>query len=275
MGKTITTYLINGESKGLKSIFISNRTCNALFVPRLKLIEAKNREELKRPSLYLLLGEDNKVYVGETENFIQRIQDHDYKKDFWIEALIFSSKDNFLTKADVKYLEYLVIKEIKNANTFILEGNKQNPKKPNLPEHQKDCIEDFFEDIKLLSSFIGYSLFDVIEEKNEHLFFCKNNLGTDAKGFLFEKGFRVLAGSKVRVNVVNSYDGFKNREEILSKYAIKENGCYILNKDIEFKSPSSASSFCLGNSSNGWNDWKDKENKTLNEVFRGVENANK
>ena len=44
MGKTITTYLIEGSSTGLKSILISNKVCNALFIPRAKLNEAKNRE---------------------------------------------------------------------------------------------------------------------------------------------------------------------------------------------------------------------------------------
>ena len=82
MGKTITTYLIQGSSTGLKSVFISNKVCNALFIPRAKLNEAKNREELSRPSLYLLLGEENQAYVGETENFIERVKDHDSKKEF-------------------------------------------------------------------------------------------------------------------------------------------------------------------------------------------------
>ncbi|CAG9876486.1 hypothetical protein BOVA115_703 [Bacteroides ovatus] len=37
--------------------------------------------------------------------------------------------------------------------------NKQIPKDPNLPKYQKDAMDEFFEDIKFLSSFIGCNIF--------------------------------------------------------------------------------------------------------------------
>jgi predicted GIY-YIG superfamily endonuclease len=51
------------------------------------------------------LGEDEatkpKAYIGETENFRERVKDHDSKKAFWQKALLFISKDAAMTKADV------------------------------------------------------------------------------------------------------------------------------------------------------------------------------
>lgn len=272
MGKTITTYLIEGSSIGLKSVFISNKVCNALFIPRAKLNEAKNREELGRPSIYILLGEESKAYVGETENFIERVKDHDSKKEFWNEAIAFSAKDNYLTKADVQYLEFLAINQIKKANRFTLEENKQNPKAPNLQEHQKDSVHEFFEDVKLLSSFLGYKLFEIIEEKTKHLFYCKSSKGSDAKGFYDESGFTVLSGSKICKDTTNSFI-FKgiaamDRDSYLREFCKESNGLFIVERNITFKSPSSASTFCLGTRSNGWKSWKDKDGKTLNEKFR-------
>ena len=272
MGKTITTFLIEGSSTGLKSVFISNKVCNALFIPRAKLNEAKNREELSRPSLYLLLGEENKAYVGETENFIERVKDHDSKKEFWNEAIAFSAKDNYLTKADVQYLEFLAINQIKKADRFKLEENKQSPKAPNLQEHQRDSVHEFFEDVKLLSSFLGYKLFEVIEEKTKHLFYCKSAKGTDAKGFYDENGFTVLAGSKVCKETTSSFV-FKgrnpeNRSFWLKEFCKEHNNFFVVEKNITFDSPSRASSFCLGRHSNGWTSWKDKDGKTLDEKFR-------
>ncbi len=43
----------------------------------------KDRDESLQPSLYFLLNDDeNKIYIGESENFNQRIKNHVKKKEF-------------------------------------------------------------------------------------------------------------------------------------------------------------------------------------------------
>lgn len=37
---------------------------------------------------------------------------------------------------------------------------------------------------------------------------------------------------------------------------------------MSFTSPSSASCFVLGGSTNGWVEWKDKDGKSLDEIYR-------
>ena len=119
IGKTITTYLIDGDPQGIKAVSISNRICQCLAIPRGLLKAANKRLELTRPSFYLLLGDENLAYLGETEDFLGRIKDHKYKKDFWNEAIVFNAKDESLTKADVKYLEYLAIQQAKRHKSII------------------------------------------------------------------------------------------------------------------------------------------------------------
>lgn len=63
-----------------------------------------------------------------------------------------------MTKVDVQYLEHKAIAEAKKANAFVLSDNKQIPKAPNLPEHQQDSMDEFFEDVKFLASFLTSSL---------------------------------------------------------------------------------------------------------------------
>ena len=159
MGKTVTTYLIDGDPKGTQYAFISNKICQMFVVPRSNLSYLNTQEKLQKPAFYILLGEDEstkpQAYIGETENFKERVKDHDSKKAFWQKALIFVSKDADMTKVDVQYLEYKAIAEAKKANAFVLSDNKQIPKAPNLPEHQQDSIDEFFEDVKFLASFIG------------------------------------------------------------------------------------------------------------------------
>ena len=42
----------------------------------------------------------------------------------------------------------------------------------------------------------------------------------------------------------------------------------MLNVSVSFTSPSSAAMFVLGGSTNGWVEWKNKDGKTLDELFR-------
>ncbi|MBO4641229.1 MAG: GIY-YIG nuclease family protein [Treponema sp.] len=271
MGKTITTYLIDGDPKGTQYVFISNKICQMYVIPRSNLSILNDREELWTPSFYILLGEDEatkpKAYIGETENFRERVKDHDSKKEFWQKALIFIAKDAAMTKSDVQYLEHKAIKEAKISNTFVLNENKQTPKAPNLPEYRKDDMDGFFEDVKFLTSFIGCNIFDVVKTKEKHLFYIKVR-GCDAKGFYDANGFTVLKGSIIAKSSVPSFTWQEKREQLLNEYTSMNGGKLVLESDKTFSSPSTASTFVLGRPSNGWSDWKDKDSQTLDAVYR-------
>ena len=60
MGKTITTYLIDGTPKGVQTVVISNRTMIAYNIPRtrIEILREEERKELRTPALYILMGED-------------------------------------------------------------------------------------------------------------------------------------------------------------------------------------------------------------------------
>lgn len=267
-GKTITTYLLNGNPRGIKTAFISNRICHCMAIPRPHLQSAKTRKELATPSLYLLFGDDNTVYVGETENFLERIEDHHRKKDFWNEAVVFFVKEGSLTKADVQLLEHLSLSRINEANLYTLEENRQKANAPQLPEHQRDTVLDFFDDVQILASFLGYPLFDKAQTNTSTMFFCKGTLGTDAKAIYVDKMIRVLAGSKIRKETSGSYNNVSERLVKLNRSGIEKPEYYELIQDIEFSSPSQASSFCLGRNSNGWRVWVNQEGKSLHDVHR-------
>jgi hypothetical protein len=269
-GKTITTYLIEGNPNGLRSVFISNKTCKALVSPRSSIDKIKDREEVLRPSIYFLLNnDDNKIYVGESENFYNRIKHHLKTKDFWDYAISFVSQNNDLTKVDVKYLEYLSISEINNIGNVSLDENNQIPSCPNLPEHQKATIDEFFEDIKFIMSFLGYSFFTPTKQSaKQTTFYCTRN-GIEAKGFYDGSNFVVLKGSLIWETEKESYKLSLKRLELQKNNKLEKLGNFFITKqDFTFSSPSSASSFCVGASSNGWTNWKDKNGNTLDELIR-------
>ena len=271
MGKTVTTYLLDADPKGTQYVFISNKICQMYVIPRSHLSILNERYELQTPAFYILLGEDEetkpKAYIGETENFRERVRDHESKKAFWQKALLFISKDAAMTKADVQYLEHKAIAEAKVSNSFVLNENKQTPKAPNLPEYRKDDMDEFFEDVKFLTSVIGCGIFDIAKPKEEHLFFTKGR-GCDAKGFYHSKGFTVLKGSTMVSSSSPSFKWKNKREKMLSEYTHSSKGKLELSSDTTFNSPSTAADFCIGSSNNGWLVWKDKDGNTLDSVYR-------
>jgi hypothetical protein len=271
MGKTVTTYLIDGDPKGTQYAFISNKICQMYVVPRSNLSYLNEQEKLQKPAFYILVGEDEttkpQAYIGETENFRERVKDHENKKSFWQKALIFVSKDADMTKVDVQYIEHKAITEAKKSNTFTLNENKQVPKVPNLPEYQRDTMDEFFEDIKFLASFIGCNIFEITKPKEEHIFYTKGR-GCNAKGFYSSSGFTVLKGSVIAEESTPSFHWKEKREKLLSEYTTKKGLALIVTSDITFSSPSTAAMFCLGRSANGWDEWKDKEYRTLDVIYR-------
>lgn len=277
MGKTITTYLMTGNPKGSRYILISNRICMMYVIARSELSLAYRIKKLKYPSFYILLGQDEDktpmAYIGQTENFTERVRQHDYKKQFWNRALIFVSIGDDVqstTKADVEYLEYKGYKLAKKVNRYSLSENKQEPKEPRLPEHQRDAMDEYFEDCKSLVSFIGCNLFE--EEKKEHargqITFYLTRRGCNAIGVYSTDGMTVLRDSHIMKDCVPSYKNAERRNEWLKNNTYVKDGEFYLKADYAFDSPSTASSFCLGCSSNGWTDWKTQDNKDLDSIYR-------
>ena len=80
--RLIQTYLPSGTLEGPRIIELSESSIKAFVIPRLQLAAVRDRHELKQPALYFLISwEETLGYVGESENFLQRMRDHDQKKE--------------------------------------------------------------------------------------------------------------------------------------------------------------------------------------------------
>jgi len=75
----------------------------------------------------------------------------------------------------------------------------------------------------------------------------------------------VLKGSKVNPRHVDKLKEAKRkkRDKQLANYTKEVNGERVVIEDIVFDTPSGASLFCVGGSSNGWTEWKDEEHREL------------
>lgn len=119
---------------------------------------------LDKYSFYILLSDFSTgvygVYIGRARSFSDRVQAHLREKPNWHTALVFNSSDpGFLTDTEINYLEHLGIKLAKKLHPELTE-NANVPDKPAISVEREDEMDDFFEDIKLLTSFYGCTIFE-------------------------------------------------------------------------------------------------------------------
>lgn len=99
-------------------------------------------------------------------------------------------------------------------------------------------------------------------------FFYIKTLGCEAKGILtHDKQIVICKGSLIRENATNTYDRKDFRNQLIKWYCSKTDKGYIANLDLPPMSPSGASSFVQGRSSNGKRDWKDKNGNALSKYL--------
>ncbi|RXI96432.1 GIY-YIG nuclease family protein [Anaerobacillus alkaliphilus] len=283
--KTIQIFLPDGNPRGVKIAGVTNRTVQAILIPRNLLKTVKDRSEVDNVSLYFLFGNNEEetrteAYIGEAEVGYERLKQHHSSKDFWKVAVLVVTNNiqNQFTKADVKFLEHLAYKEAVSAGRYAI--NQTLPTNPFIPEWRQEDLFDIFETISLLLGTLGYPIFESFRgnteevlEDDEELFYCTRR-DTEAFGKWTDDGFVIYKGSKMSSSAL---PGFENKlekhnekiENFLQEGILgKENGRYIFMKDQPFPTPSAASTFVLQSASNGWTDWKDKSGKTLDELKR-------
>jgi len=281
MAKTIKIFLVDGEPDGLKTAELSNWVGQAIVIPRTKLRDVKNRPDCNKPSVYFLTGRGSEedllpsVYIGEAENLWSRLTTHDNNKSFWQTAIAFSSKDNNLTKAHVKFLESRCLELANTAKRFEIK-NGVDSTTPRLPESDTADMEEFLNYLRLLLSALGFPILQGVvakesQDKTNPLFFCKGKKA-EATGRLTNDGFVVYRGSTATTNISKAV--VERNQRVISKLIEKsylekkDNALYLFIKDFIFKSPSAASDIILGNSTSGWKKWKTKNGQALEEVYK-------
>ena len=273
IGKTIQIYLPDANPRSLKIAEITSRTVSAILISRSKLEEAAKRDELNNVGVYLLFGSEEskpQVYIGEAENCLSRLKQHNKSKDFWTHAVVFISKTQYFTKTHIKFLEWLCCEVAIKANRYSIE-NGNTPSRPHVSESVEADLYDNFETIQILASTLGYPVFDEIRRpKTKEIITCK---GKDAyaEGEYSEDGIIVFSGSKC--NLVESRTA--GSWVVGMRRDLKENGvlsekdnALVFNKDHIFSSPSASAAVVLARRANGWIEWKYNDGKTLDQLKR-------
>jgi hypothetical protein len=277
-GKTIRLFLVEGNTNGLVSADLSNWTGKAFKIPRIKIKEYSIRDEFKSPGIYILFGKNEKnedaAYIGEGEPVIDRIKDHLSKKEFWNEVIVFVSKDKYLNKASIKYLESRLHNIGNSANRYYIYNNNI-PTMSGVSEAEQAELEEFLSNIKLLTSTLGHRIFENIDETlekdndKEIIFFCKNTSGVYASGSPSTEGFIVFESSSfVKAYQPSLSESIRNERAkmIIDGTLIEDSDMYKLTKPYTFTSSSRAASMIFGRSATGPGEWTTDKGITLKKI---------
>lgn len=284
-GKTIRLFLLEGNTNSVVTAELSNWTGVGIKVPRIKVKEYNIRPEFQKAGVYILFGKDDNnhdaAYIGEAEIIADRLNSHLANKEFWNEVIFFTSKDKYLNKASVKYLEHrLHTIALQAERVKLLNGN--TPTKSELSEAEQAELEEFLANIKLLTSTLGQRIFEAIEETiidpklseaqvltgtdkdvlntmEGAVFFCKGSNGVQAIGTPSTEGFMVFGNSFfLKDNMQSMNESVRLEKAKMQEEGLlaEENGLLRLTKSYNFTSASRAACMILGRSANGRMEWK-------------------
>lgn len=275
---TLVSRIISCETQ-VTELYVIDRADKKFF--------AEYASELNKPALYILVNRDRKqLYVGETDDSVKRLRNHE-AKDFWTEAIVFHSTGDTLSTTEVKWLEAKTYETLNALGYYDMTENKQTPQYPPLKRHQIYTLDPIFEEAKNYICAAGFDIFlRKKEEKQQVMFFpepepvnaavqksniicCRLTRNANAQGLFdtSDQSLTVLKGSSINPAHVRkiSESGRKKRDWQFTEYTEVVDGKRIVKEDVRFDTPSGAATFCVGGSANGWNEWKDEAGRELNE----------
>lgn len=286
MGKKLTVYMIDGTAYGPRLSEIGNWVGKAIYSPRASINKIMSRSEFENPGIYCLKGDpsddafDEKIYIGEAENIKIRLKQHlsDPNKDFK-ELIFFVSKDELLTKTQIKYLESRLVQLAIEAKTAQID-NGNSPSLPTLHEADISDMEYFLEQMKLILPVMGFNFLisstvkqlpeNELENNNliHETYFIKTKTFKAAMKET-DQGYIITKGSEAKKELSNSCtETYRNmrRKLVETEIMIEDNGKLVFAEDTIFNSPSAASNMILGRNSNGFSEWVNEKGLTFKEV---------
>lgn len=284
-GKSINLFLMDGTANGRIKCTLANWTGVAYKIPRTELDKCKERDDLKQSGVYFLFGTsdqtgENVVYIGQAgarkngEGILFRLQEHKRNpdKDYWTEAVVFTTSNNSFGPTEISYLENRFCNLSTEAKRYIVK-NGNDPTSGNVTEEKESELEEFIDYAKIVMGTFGHRIFDSLVEispvsaadpvkTDEPLLFLKTTKA-NAKGRRTNEGFVVFKDSEVSANPTKSCSD--SILQLRKKHAERINN-NVLTEDVLFKSPSAAAGFVTYSSTNGLIMWMTHDGRTLKDI---------
>lgn len=190
----------NGQPDGIRSIRRHLSTMTIYVIPRPLLSEARKLTGIHRPGIYYLISErdDNKIaqiYIGQTRNGVNRLDDHNRSKDFWNKAIMFLADSKTFSLDMISGLEAYTIGKAMESKRYKVE-NTVNPRYE-IDEYDLPLIEEVYEEIKFIMATQGYKMENTSETLNEASVLHTTRNGVQALGVYDGEKFEVLERSEI------------------------------------------------------------------------------
>jgi hypothetical protein len=269
---SIRLFLADGRADGLRLVEKSNWTGLAMVCSRSDYLRVRKRDEWTRPGVYLLSGPADDetgrplLYVGEADNVRDRVDSHVKNKEFWTTVIAFTSKDENLNKAHVRYLEARLLQLASAANRVAVQ-NSTAPPAPRLSEADQADMEGYLAEMLVilpLLSVVAFEPLDRAAPASERLVLSGKE--ASASGAETSDGFVVFEGSLARPATVPSLPGYVAalRGQLIKDGVLVQEGERLrFTQPHLFDSPSSAAAVVLGRNANGRVEWKEASGRTL------------
>lgn len=212
------------------------------------------------------------------EGILNRLQEHkrNPEKDYWTEAIVFTTSNNSFGPTEISYLENRFCGLAVQAKRYVVK-NGNDPTPGNITEEKESELEEFIDNAKIIMGTLGHKVFvplvsaiptpatvseNQTDSSDELLYF--NHSGVKDTGKRTSDGFVVLKRSQICSKLTKSCPDstLRNRE----KYASKVDENFILTEDILFTRPSSAASYIGRASLSGNASWRNSEGITLKNI---------
>ena len=175
--RNINFLLMDGTPDGRIKCTTTNSNIVVYRINKEDIDRCCDIDNLKKCGVYILVGVEEQnsdsidlaqtdvVYIGQAatrstgESFLARLREHAEKKEYFREAILITTDNDFLGPTEISWLENVLYKlavksrnyEVKNSNT---------PNDGSVKREERICdLEDFLELILLLVGTLGYDIF--------------------------------------------------------------------------------------------------------------------
>ena len=169
--RILKLFLKNGTLDGFFNVVDTNTTVSVYSCPRISINELFEEDAIDGWGVYFLISE-TQVYVGQSTNLRNRIDQHTIGKPWWQKVVLVTTTNDNLNRTSIDYLESEFIKMAESVGSLDID-NKTKGVKQKIDRFDQTQLNIFIEDSLILLELIGVNVFKKATE---------NKLNTIIKG---------------------------------------------------------------------------------------------